>query len=204
LADRSVDIDAITPQHYLYKYKYYNERDFAAVKVVLEYLYTGAIEFQADNSDRGTWKGLNNAEDIFIIAHDLQYSVLMQRAVTFLRESLIVENVMSRLTRAYERGSSHKLLLEMYENFFYENWNTIFTSRIFDDFHETADIPFGLKFGEWFGWGMLNRATIDEREPYDPEKIFKAFVEAQLVVQDRAAKANIQRESRVGPNRGLR
>lgn len=187
----SVDDVALRPEQYSYRYRYYHEQDFEAIETVLKYLSTGVINFEADNSDPGAWKGWNNAEAIFTIAHDLQYGVLIRRAVNFLRETLIVENVMARLTRAFKRSTTHKELLTMYEDFFYENWDTILKSGTFDDFHETADVNYAIKFGEWFSWGMLNRAINDETKLYNPEEILNAFVKAERHVLRRTADAEI-------------
>jgi hypothetical protein len=93
------------------------------------------------------------------------------------------------LTRAYD--CNYKELLEMYEDFFYENWDTISTSGNFDEFHKVASVKLALSFGKWFSWGFLNRALNDEKKLYDPQEILKTFENAQNFLAGRAHVAPI-------------
>jgi hypothetical protein len=162
-------------------------------------MYTGEIGFCTDNSGVGVSPGLSDAEDIFGAASQIHYTVLKQRAFNFLRETLLVENVMARLTRAYDHN--HKELLEMYQDFFYENWDTISTSGNFVAFHKVAGINFAFSFGKWFSWGFLDRAINDEKKLYDPQEILKTFENAQhlLAERDRVAKLGMGKKD-AAPN----
>jgi hypothetical protein len=176
--------------HHSFRYKCFRTSEYDAFQAVLTYMYTGEIGFCTDNSGgRGISKGMSDAEDIFGAASQIHYTVLKQRAFNFLRETLLVENVIARLTRAYD--SNCKELLEMYEDFFYENWDTISTPGNFDEFHKIAEINFALSFGKWFSWGFLDRAINDEKKLYDPEEILKTFENAQNFLVERIRVAPI-------------
>jgi len=185
----SGDIDSLPARHHSYKYQYCSDQDYDAFVAVLKYLYTGTIHFEADNSayypGSDVSIGLSDAVAIFCAASQLHYRLLMRRAVNFLRETLMVENVMGRLERAFVNNSSHNELLKMYEDFFYENWNTILESGIFYEFHKVAPVHVVIKFGEWFGWGMVDRAINDEEKLYNPKEILDAFEKAQGFIHER-------------------
>ena len=94
---------------------------------------------------------------------------------------------MARLTRAYRDNLQG--LLDMYQDYFYENWDILTKSGVFDKFHKTAGIDFAFSFGKWFSWGFLDRAMKDERNLYDPEEIMKNFANAQNLLGERARTA---------------
>jgi hypothetical protein len=96
---------------------------------------------------------------------------------------------MARLTRAYLNNCNE--LLEMYQDFFYENWDTISTSGNFKQFHKVAGIDFAFSFGKWFSWGFFDRAISDEKKLYDPQEILKTFESAQNLLGERASVAQI-------------
>ena len=175
--------------HHSFRYKYFRAVEYGGFQAVITYMYTGEIGFCTDNSGVGVSQGLSDAEDIYGAASQIHYAVLKQRAFNFLRETLLVENVIARLTRAYRRD--YKELLEMYQDFFYENWDTISTSGNFDEFHKVAGIDFAFSFGKWFSWGFLDRAISDEKKLYDPAEILKTFENAQHLLAERARVAQI-------------
>ena len=146
-------------------------------------MYTGEIGFCTDNSGDQVTSGKSDAEEIYEAASQLSYTVLKRRAVTFLRETLFVENVMARLTRAFIQKQDE--LREMYQDYFYEHWNDILKSGVFEDFHKKVAIDFAIQFGKWFSWGMFNRVANDTNKRYDPKAVLEAFTKVQCLLQER-------------------
>ena len=190
----SADIDDLPPKHHSYRYKYFKSQEYEASHAVLTYMYTGEIAFCVDNSGDKISQGRSNAEEIYRAASQIRYPVLKKRAFNFLRDTLLVGNVMARLTRAYQ--TNDKDLLEMYQDFFYANWKTLTEYGIFNEFHKIADINFVFSFGKWFSWGFLNRAINDKSKLYVPEDILKTFENAQRLLAERVRVA----EKEVAPN----